>query len=159
MLAAVSAAPGHTDHTGNPIRWTIDPQIYLDSMDEVGSRPPVPMSSALTIIPHQWMDGLAPEGRVYKESLLELGELCRICEILPSSHLMSSGLTLVMDGIFKRPFASSYFSDVWKARNGSWRVFAIKHFRALEFDGLNHVKKVLRVCRPAHRYFSPEPRH
>ena len=160
VLAAASAAPDHIDYTAwNHTGWII-PQIYVDDLDEVGSRPLVLMSSALTIIlARQMIDGLAPEGRSYKESLLELGELCGICEILPSSHLMSSGLTLVTDGISKRPFASGYLSDVWKARNDNGRVFAIKHFRALEFGNLNHVKKVLRVCHSAYRYFSPEPRH
>jgi len=72
---------------------------------------------------------------------------------------MPPGLTLVTAGTMKRPFASGGFSDVWKARNDSGQVFAIKNYLNYGVDNLNHVKKVLRVCHSVCQYFSLEPHH
>jgi len=158
VLTAAFTAPDYIGCIRNLRGCRIDPQAYIDGLDQVSSRLPVLMSSALTDTPHQIIDTLTPGSEIYKRSLRALRKACGIYGILPSSHLMPPALTLVTAGTIKRPFASGGFSDVWKARNNSGQVFAIKHLRTYEVDNLSHVKKVFRVRHSVCQYFSLELR-
>jgi len=155
VLTAAFTAPDYIECIKNLTVWEINPQAYIDGLDQVCSRPLVLITSTLTTAPHQIIDTLAPGSEIYKCSLRALIKVCGIYGILPSSHLVPPGLTLTT----KRPFASGGFSDVWKARNDSGQVFSVKKLRTYEAVDLGQVKKVLRVFHSACQYFSLEPCH
>jgi len=159
VLTAAFTAPDYIECIKNLIVWEINPQAYIDGLDQVGSCPLMLITSKLTVAPDQLIDTLTHGSVTYKFSLQALRKACGIYGILPSSHLMPPGLTLVTTGTMKCPFASGGFSDVWKARYDSGRVFVIKHLRTYEVDNLSHVKEVLRVCHSVCQYFSLERRH
>ena len=137
----------------------IDPQAYIDGLDQVSSCPSMFTSSTLTGVPHQITDILPTGSEIYNRCLRALRKTCGIYGLLPSSHHMPQGLTLVTSGEFKRPFASGGFSDVWRARNENGQLFAIKHIRTYEVDNQEHMRKVLQVCHLARRCFSLESLH
>jgi len=135
----------------------IDPQAYIDGLDQVWFRPPILVGTMLITVPHQVISELPPGSEMYYRSLRALRKTCGIYGILPASFCMPQELTLVTTGKMKRPFASGGFSDVWKARDKNGRIFAIKHLRTYETDDLTRMKKVLRVCYSTSRYFSWSP--
>jgi len=156
VLAAAFTADDYIDCIRDLVGWNIDPQAYIDGLDQVSSGLFMLVNSTLTTVPHQTIDALTPGSEFYGRCLQALGETCGVYGILPSSHLMPQGLTLVTSGMKGRPFASGGFADIWKARNDNGQIFAIKHFRTYEVDDLRHVKKVLRVCHSVGQYFSLE---
>ena len=145
MLAAAFSAHDYIDCIKNLAGWNIDPQAYVDGLDQVCPRLPVPVGVMLTAVSHQIINTLEHGSEVYYRCLRALRKACGIYGILPASFSMSQGLTLVTTGKMKRPFASGGFSDVWKARGDDGQIFAVKHLRTYETDDLTHTKKVLRV--------------
>jgi len=146
VLTAALSAHDYIDCIKNLTGWEIDPQAYVDGLDQVCPRLPVPMGVMLTAVPHQMINTLEHGSEVYYRCLRALRKTCGIYGILPASFCMSQGLNLVTTGKMKRPFASGGFSDVWKARGDDGQIFAIKHIRTYETDDLKNVEKVLRVC-------------
>ena len=146
VLAAAFSAHDYIDCIRNLTGWQIDPQEYIDGLDQVCSRLSMLVGIMLTAVPHQMINTLEPGSEVYYRCLRALRKTCGIYGILPASFRMPQGLTLVTTGKMKRPFASGGFSDVWKARNDDGQIFAIKHLRTYETDDLTHVKKVPCVC-------------
>jgi hypothetical protein len=143
VLHAAFTAEDYVHCVKNLNERNIDPQAYIDSLDRVRSRPPILMKNTSTAIPYQIIDELPPGSGIYHRCLRALRKACGIYGILPSSHLMSEGLTLVVTGDHKnRPSASGGFSDVWKARDDAGHIFAIKKFRTYEFDEDDYLKKV-----------------
>ena len=141
VLIAAFSAPDYPYCIKNLTRWQIDPQAYLDGLDQVRSRPSMIVSSSLTLVLGQIIDTLIPESEIYKRSLRALRKASGIYGLLPTSHLMPPGLAAVN----KRPFASGGFADVWKVRDMSNQTFAAKRIRVYEVDNIENVKKVLRV--------------
>lgn len=146
MLTAALSAHDYIDCIKNLTGWKIDPQAYVDGLDQVCPRLSMPAGVMLTAVPHQMINTLEHGSEIYYRCLRALRKTCGIYGILPASFCMSQELTLVTTGKIKRPFASGGFSDVWKARDNDGRIFAIKHIRTYETDDLAHMKKVLRVC-------------
>jgi len=144
VLTAAFTATDYLDCINNLARWQIDPQAYVNGLDQVGSRLSVPASDPLTPLLHQILETLSPELDIHKRSLRALRKACGIYGLLPDSHLLPRGLTTVN----KRPFASGGFADVWKARSRDNQVFAVKSLRVYEVDNFADVKKVLRLCCP-----------
>lgn len=103
----------------------IDPQAYIDGLDQI-------------------IDNLPAGSAIFYRAVRALRKVCGIYGLLPYSHIISRGLTLVNSGQAKRPFASGGFSDVWKAMN-SGRPYAIKQLRTYEVDNIEKVKK--RYCK------------
>jgi len=156
VLTAAFAAEDYIDCIRNLTGWNIDPQAYINGLDQVGCRPLMLMSSKLITVPHQMIDTLTPGSKIYDRCLRALRKTCGIYGILQSSRVVPQGLTLVTSDTMNRPFASGGFADVWKARNDNGEIFAIKHLRTYEVDDLRHVKKVLRICHSVIQYFSLE---
>lgn len=155
LIAAFSAAD-YPECINNLTGWEIDPKAYIDGLDQVGSRLSVHVNNPLTLTLHQIIDTLEPESDIYKRCLRALRKTCGIYGILPSSHLMPPGLTLVV-GTVKRPFASGGFSDVWKASNNAGRIFAVKQLRTYEVNDLRIDKKARQVPHFARQYSSLTP--
>ena len=149
VLNAAFSAHDYIDCIKDLTGWQIDPQAYVDGLDQVRSRPPMPVGTILTAITHQMINTLEPGSEVYYRCLRALRKTCGIYGILPASFRVPQGLTLVKTDNMKRPFASGGFSDIWKAVNDDGQIFAIKQLRTYEVDDLTRVKKVLRVCHTA----------
>lgn len=158
VLTAAFTTDDYIDCTRNLTGWNIDPQEYVDGLDQVDFRLSMLTRSTLTTFPYQIIDTLTPRSEIYNRSLRALRKTCGIYGILPSSHLMSQGLTLGTADTMKRPFASGGFADVWKARNDNGQIFAVKTFRVYEEDIPTLVRKVLRVCHSVYQYLSLEHR-
>jgi len=158
VLTAAFTADDYLDCTKDLTGWNIDLQEYVDGLDQVGSCLSMLIWSMLTAFPYQIIDILAPGSEIYNRSLQALRKTCGIYGILPSSHLMSQGLTLVTTNTMKCPFTSGGFADVWKARNDNGHIFAVKCLRIYEHNDIRHMKKVLLVCHSVCRYFSLEHR-
>jgi hypothetical protein len=144
VLTNAFSAHDYIDCIKNLTGWQIDPQAYVDGLDQVCSRLSMLVGTMLTVVPHQMINTLEPGSDVYYRCLRALRKTCGIYGILPASFCVPQGLTLVTTGVMKRPFASGGFSDVWKARDDNGQIFAIKHIRTYEIDDLAHMKKVLR---------------
>jgi len=142
VLTAAFTTIDYLDCIKNLARWRIDPQAYINGLDQVGSRLSVLASDPLTPFLRQILDTLSPELGIYKRCLRALGEVCGIYGLLPASHFLPPGLTTV----HKRPFASGSFADLWKARSMDNQVFAVKRIRIYEVDNLSDVNKVLQPC-------------
>ncbi|KAF9647855.1 kinase-like protein [Thelephora ganbajun] len=99
------------------------------------------MSSTLTAPPYQIIDTLSPGSEFYHRCLRALRKTCGIYGLLPSSHIIPQGLTLVTTNNMKRPVASGGFSDVWRAGGNGGQIFAIKHFRIYDPDDSQYVRK------------------
>ena len=154
VLTAAFEADDYADCIKNLAGWEIDPQAYVDGLDQVRSRPPMFAGAMLIAVPHQIISTLPSRSDDYYRSLRALRRACGIHGVLPTSFKVPQGLTLVTPNNMKRPFASGGFSDVWKARNDKGEIFAIKHLRTYERDSIAYAKKVFLVCRPAFQYFS-----
>ena len=144
VLTAAFEANDYLDCIENLARWQIDPQAYINGLDQVGFRLSVLVSDLLTPLPCQILDTLSPELEIYKRSLRALRKACGIHGLLPASHLLPPGITTVN----KRPFASGGFADVWKARSRNNQYFALKCLRIYEVDNLVDMNKVLRLRCP-----------
>jgi len=138
VLTAAFTAIDYLDCIKNLPRWQIDPQAYINGLDQVGSRLSVVVSDPLTPLLRQILDILSPKLVIYKRCLRALRKACGIYGLLPASHILLPGLTTV----HKRPFASGGFADVWRARSRDNQAFAVKHIRIYEVDNLEDVKKV-----------------
>ena len=145
VLTAAFTAIDYQDCINNLAQWHIDPQAYINGLDQVGSRLSMLVGDPLTPVLRQILDTLSPESDIYKRCLRALRKVCGIYGLLPTSHHMPSGLTTVN----KRPFASGGFADVWKARSRDNRTFAVKCIRIYEVDNFGDVTKVLRFRYPA----------
>ena len=157
VLTDAFTADDYIDCIRNLTGWNIDPQAYIDNLDQVGPRLSTLISSALIAVPHQMIDNtLTPGSEIYDRCLRALRKTCGIYGILPSSRVMPQGLTLVTTNILKRPFASGGFADVWKARDDNGQLFAIKNLRTYEVDDLRHVRKVLQIYHSVSQCFSQE---
>lgn len=153
VLTAAFEVDDYVDCIRNLIRWEIDPQAYVNGLDQVCSRLSMHMGSMLMAVPHQIINVLSPGSGIYYRCLRVLRQTCGIYGILPTSYLMGQGPTLVTTGTMRRPFASGGFSDVWKARNDDGQIFAIKQLRTYESHGLQHVKKVFCTRQSICQYF------
>ena len=143
VLTDAFAADDYIEGMENLTRWKIDPQGYIDGLDRVCARLFILIGSTLTTVPRQLIDTLVPGSEIYHRSLRALRRAYGIYGLLPTSHLISEQLSLEPVGRMKRPFACGGYFDVWKARNDSGQIFAIKEFRTYEGDNLQHVRKVL----------------
>lgn len=141
VLIAAFTAKDYLDSIKNLNGCNIDPQTYIDGLDQASSRLPILTRNTLTAVPSQIIDTLPQGSEIYHRALRALRKACGIYGILPSSHLISEGLTLITVGRMKRPFASGGFSDVWKARNNADHFFAIKQLRVYMVDDLARMKK------------------
>lgn len=130
----------------------IDPQAYIDGLDQVRCRLPVLVSVPLTIALHQIVNCLLSGSDDYYRCLRAMRKSCGIYGILPVSYCVPPDLTLVTTGKIKRPFASGGFADVWKAENNKGQMFAIKSLRMYQRDDLARAKKVPGIHRPAFSY-------
>ena len=149
VLTAAFAADDYTDCIEDLKKWEIDPQMYIDGLDQVSSHLHTITSNMLTAFPYQIIETLESGTEIYHRSLRALQEACGTYGLLPPSHIVSEQLTL----IGKRAYASGGTSDVWKARGEGGRIFAVKTLRVYpEYDDLRLVQKVLRVCN-SHRYY------
>jgi len=148
VLTTAFSAHDYIDCIKNLTGWQIDPQAYVDGLDQVCSRLSM-LVDILTVVPHQMINTLEPGSEVYYRCLRALRKTCGIYGMLPASFRMPQGLILVTTGKMKRPFASGGFSDVWRARDDDGHIFAIKNLRTYETDDFTHVKKVPRVCHTA----------
>ena len=144
VLTTAFLAHDYIDCIKNLTGWKIDPQAYVDGLDQVCPRLPVPVGVVLTAVPHQMLNTLEHGSEVYYRCLQALRKTCGIYGIPPASFSVSQRLTLVTTGGAGRPFASGGFYDVWKARGDDGQIFAIKHFRTYETDDLTRTKKVPR---------------
>lgn len=142
VLTAAFTATDYPDCIRNLAQLQIDPQAYINGLDQVGSRLSVLVSDPLTPLLHQILDTLSPELDIYKRCLRALRKACGIYGLLPASHFLPPGLTTVN----KRPYASGGFADVWKARSRDNQAFAVKCLRIYEVDNLVEMNKVLRLC-------------
>ena len=146
VLAAAFEADDYADCIRNLAEWEIDPQAYVDGLDQVRPLPPMFVGVMLTAVPHQIISTLPSGSDHYYRSLRALRRTCGIHGVLPTSFKVPQGLSLITANQMKRPFASGGFSDVWKARNDKGEIFAIKHIRTYERDSIAYAKKVLLVC-------------
>ena len=142
MLIAAFTASDYPRCIRNLKRLKIDPQEYIDNLDQVVSHVLVLVSDLLTPALRQIIDTLSPESDIRKRCLRALRKTCGIYGILPASHLMPPGLSTVG----KRAFASGGFADVWKAMNTDNQTFAVKRIRIYEVDNLGEMTKVRWVC-------------
>ena len=153
-MTAAFDANDYADCIKNLAGWEIDPQAYVDGLDQVRSHLPMFVGAVLITVPHQIISTLPSGSDDYYRSLRALRRACGIHGVLPASFEVPQGLTLVTPNGLKRPFASGGFSDVWKARNDKGEIFAIKHLRAYERDSIAYAKKMFLARRPALQYFS-----
>ena len=156
VLIAAFTAIDYSDCIKNLPRWQVDPQAYINDLDQVGSHLFMLVSDPSTRLPCQILDTLSPELDIYKQCLRALVKVCGIYGLLPTSYIVPPGLTVVK----KRPFASSIHAGVWKARNMDNRYFAVKHIYVYEVDDLMDLTGVLRICysvpvRISHRRIVP----
>lgn len=156
VLTAAFTAIDYSDCIKNLPRWQVDPQAYINGLDQVGSHPSVLFSDRLTPLLYQILDTLSPELDIYRHCLRALVKVCGIYGLLPTSYIVPPGLTVVN----KRPFASSIHAGVWKARNMDNCYFAVKHIYVYEVDDLMDLTGVLRICysvpvRISHRRIVP----
>lgn len=142
VLIAAFRAKDYLSCIKNLDKWKIDPQAYIDGLDQVRSRPFILRRNTLTAMPHQIIDTLPLGSEIYHRSLRALRKTCGIYGLLPSSHFISGELTLITAGNLKRPFASGGYSDVWKARDDVGDIFAVKQLRVYIIDNQARVKKV-----------------
>jgi len=142
VLTAAFTAIDYLDCIKNLARWQIDPQAYINGLDQVGSRLSVLVSDPLTPLLHQILDTLSPELDIYKRCLRALRKTCGIYGLLPASHFLSPEFIVVN----KRPFASGGFAEVWKVRSRDNQTFAVKRLKIHEVDSLADMNKVLRLC-------------
>lgn len=153
-LTAAFEADDYIDCIRNLTGWEIDPQAYVDGLDQVCSHLFMHVASTLEIVPRQIMHILPSGSGIYYRCLRALRKTCGIYGVLPASYLVGQGLTLVTPGKIKRPFASGGFSDVWKATDGKGQIFAVKHLRTYETDDLDYMRKVICDCCSSCQYFS-----
>jgi len=52
VLTAAFTAPDYIECSKNLTAWEIDPQAYIDGLDQVGSRPLMLIIGTLTVAPH-----------------------------------------------------------------------------------------------------------
>ena len=155
VLTAAFTAIDYPDCIKNLERWRIDPQAYINGLDQVGSRPSVLASDPLTPLLDQILDTLSPHLDIYKRCLRALRKACGIYGLLPPSHFMPPGLTTAN----KRPHASGGFADVWRARNMDNQYYAVKHIRIYEVDNFADITKVLRPYCVVLSYWKTAPRN
>ena len=154
VLTAAFTAIDYQDCIKNLPKWRIDPQAYIDGLDQVDSRLSVLVNHPLTPVLRQILDTLSSNSDIYKRCLRALRKACGIYGLLPVSHLLPPGLTTVS----KRAFASGGFGDVWKARSRDNHLFAVKRIRIYEVDNLEDVTKVLRLrTRRLSRFLTASP--
>ena len=142
VLTDAFKADDYFDCIENLPGWKIDPQGYIDGLDQVCAYLSGLTGCTLIAIPRKLIRTLEPGSEIYPRSLRALRRTCGIYALLPTSHLISERLSLVGARKMQRPFASGGNFDLWKARNDGGQIFAIKQLRTYEVDDLQHMKKV-----------------
>jgi len=140
ITTTLTNALGAADYSGcikDLRRVGIDPQSYIDGLDEV-----CPCFGSSFVPLHSWalgyqaIDILSHESDIYERCVRALSKVCGIYGLLPDSHKVRSGLT-----VGEHAVASGGFSDVWKADDGIGGVFAVKVLRMYQ-NNAERVKKV-----------------
>jgi len=115
----------------------IDPQEYIDGLDQVRSRSVISLAALRSwTLAYQAIDILSPESDIHERCVRELSTVCGIYGLLPESHKVNSILTTSQHAV-----ASGGYSDIWKAVNKTGEYFAVKVLRMYE-DSAAQVKKV-----------------
>ena len=148
VLTAAFAADDYTDCIEDLKKWEIDPQMYIDGLDQVSSHLQTITSNMLTAFPYQIIETLESGTEIYHRSLRALQEACGTYGLLPPSHIVSEKLTLISE----HPFASGGFADVWEARGESGQIFAVKKLRVYSNDPIDRVNKVPRARNSLRHY-------
>ena len=131
-LTAAFEAHDYWDCIRNLVALEIDPQLYIDSLDQVCSYP-IPEYHAWSItIWRQIIDSLPPDSKLRKRYTLALRKACGLYGTLPASCTTTFGRS--KPG--QRVFESGGCSDVWRSagKKGRDPVFAVKTLRVYGQD-------------------------
>jgi len=136
MLADAFAAKDYLTCVKSLKSVDIDPQEYIDGLEQVRSRSVISSTTRSWGLEYQAIDILSPESDMYNLCVRELSRVCGIYELLPESHKINSILTMGQHTV-----ARSGYSNLWRAMNKSGEHFAVRVLR-IHQRGVTQVKQV-----------------
>ena len=140
VLTAAFTAEDYSDCIKDLNGCEIDPQAYMDGLDQVGSRTLTFTTSTLIFLLHQIIDNLSPQSEIYRSGLRALREACGIYGLLPYSYIKPGPLTRG-ERVFSCQGNVLY---LWKARDSGGCLFAVRQIPTYEKDDFETKQKALR---------------
>lgn len=127
MLNSTFKAQDYQDHIKDLRGQDIDPQLYINGLDQVDLCSAPVWEIWLIMIRRQIINILPLDTDIRKCSIRALKKTCMFYRLLPARYAVASRIS--QPGPDSQPSASGEFSDVWKLINECGRALAVKSLR------------------------------